>query len=117
MPRVKRGIQHAKRRRNLLAKTKGMMWGRKSKIKLARTAELKAGAYAFRDRRAKKRVMRSLWQVRLNAAVRPLGLSYSRFMDGVHKAGIELDRKILSFIAKDQPAVFEAIVAQVNMSK
>lgn len=114
MPRVKRGIQHAKRRRNLLAKTKGMMWGRKSKIKLARTAELKAGAYAFRDRRAKKRVMRSLWQVRLNAAVRPLGLSYSRFIDGIHKAGIELDRKIMSTLAKDRPEVFAAIVAEVK---
>lgn len=114
MPRVKRGVTHNKRRKSLLKKTKGMMWGRKSKIKLARTAELKAGAYAFRDRRAKKRVMRSLWQVRLNAAVRPLGLSYSRFMDAVHKAGVEVDRKILSTIAKDHPAVFEAIVAQVK---
>lgn len=114
MPRVKRGVQHAKRRRNLLAKTKGMMWGRKSKIKLARTAELKAGAYAFRDRRAKKRVMRSLWQIRINAAVRPLGLTYSRFMDSVHKAGVELDRKVLSMIAKDLPDVFNAIVAQIK---
>jgi large subunit ribosomal protein L20 len=114
MPRVKRGTQHVKRRKNLLAKTKGMMWGRKSKIKLARVAELKAGAYAYRDRRNKKRSFRQLWQVRLNAAVRPFGLSYSRFMDKIHKAGIELDRKILSSIAKDQPKVFEAIVAQIN---
>lgn len=114
MPRVKRGVQHAKRRRNLLAKTKGMMWGRKSKIKLARVAELKAGKYAYRDRRVKKRTFRQLWQVRLNAAVRPLGMSYSRFMDGVHKAGIELDRKILSTLAKDQPQVFASIVAQVK---
>lgn len=114
MPRVKRGTQHVKRRKNLLKKTKGMMWGRKNKIKLARTAELKAGAYAFRDRRAKKREFRSLWQVRLNAAVRPLGLSYSRFMDAIHKAGVELDRKILSTLAKDKPEVFAAIVAQVK---
>jgi len=114
MPRVKRGTQHVKRRKNLLAKTKGMMWGRKSKIKLARVAELKAGKYAYRDRRVKKRTFRLLWQVRLNAALRPLGLTYSRFMDGIHKAGIELDRKILSSIAKDQPKVFEAIVAQVK---
>ncbi len=114
MPRVKRGVQHAKRRRNLLAKTKGMMWGRKSKIRLARVAELKAGKYAYRDRRVKKRTFRQLWQVRLNAAVRPLGLSYSRFMDGIHKAGIELDRKILSALAKDQPKVFEAVVAQIK---
>lgn len=114
MPRVKRGVQHAKRRRNLLAKTKGMMWGRKSKVRLARVAELKAGAYAFRDRRANKRNFRRLWQVRLNAAVRPLGLSYSRFMDAIHKAGVELDRKILATLAKDQPKVFEAVVAQVK---
>ncbi len=114
MPRVKRGVQHAKRRRSLLAKTKGMKWGRKSKTRLARVAELKAGAYAFRDRRAKKRTFRQLWQVRINAAVRPLGLNYSRFMDGIHKAGIELDRKILSSLAKDEPNVFEAIVAQIK---
>ena len=90
------------------------MWGRKSKIKLARVAELKAGKYAYRDRRVKKRTFRQLWQVRLNAAVRPLGLSYSRFMDGIHKAGIELDRKILSTLAKDHSPVFAAIVAQVK---
>ncbi|OGL96053.1 50S ribosomal protein L20 [Candidatus Uhrbacteria bacterium RIFOXYB12_FULL_58_10] len=114
MPRVTRGTQHVKRRKNLLKKTKGMMWGRKSKIRLARVAELKAGKYAYRDRRVKKRTFRQLWQVRLNAAVRPLGLSYSRFMDGIHKAGIELDRKILSTLAKDQPQVFEAIVAHIK---
>ncbi len=114
MPRVKRGTQHTKRRRNLLAKTKGMMWGRKSKIKLARTAMLKAGAYAFRDRRVKKRDFRRLWQVRINAAVRPHGLSYSRFMDGLKKAGIALDRKILATLAKDSPVVFDAIVAQIK---
>ncbi len=114
MPRVKRGTHHVKRRKNLLAKTKGMMWGRKSKIKLARTAVLKAGAYAYRDRRNKKRAFRRLWQVRINAGVRPLGMSYSRFMEGLHKANVELDRKILSNLAKDQPAVFAAIVAQAK---
>jgi len=114
MPRVKRGTHHVKRRRNLLAKTKGMMWGRKSKIKLAKVAELKAGKYAYRDRRNKKRSFRQLWTVRLNAAVRPLGLSYSRFMDAIHKSGATLDRKVLSSIAKDHPAVFEQIVKQVQ---
>ena len=114
MPRVKRGTQHTKHRRNLLAKTKGMMWGRKSKIKLARTAMLKAGAYAYRDRRNKKRLFRRLFQVRINAGVRPYGISYSRFMDALKKAGILLDRKILSTLAKDKPMVFEGLVKQVT---
>src|SRR3989338_644381 len=98
MPRVKRGMMHAKKRRNLLSKTKGMMWGRKSKVRLARTAELKAGVYAYRDRRTKKRDFRRLWQVRINAAVRPFGLSYSRFIDALKKADIALDRKILALL-------------------
>ena len=114
MPRVKRGVLHAKRRRNLLSKVKGMMWGRKSKIKLAKTAELKAGKYAYRDRRNKKRSFRRLWQVRINAAVRPHELSYSRFMDGLKKAGITLDRKTLSFLAKDYAKVFDGVVAKVK---
>lgn len=114
MPRVKRGVQHVKRRKNLLKHTKGMMWGRKSKIKLARTAMLKAGANAFKDRRVKKRNMRRLFQVRINAAVRPHDLSYSHFIDGLKKAHIDLDRKILSLLAKDEPAVFDAIVAHVK---
>ncbi len=90
------------------------MWGRKSKIRLARPAMLKAGAYAFRDRRAKKRTMRRLWQVRLNAALRPLGMSYSRFIDGLKKANIELDRKVLSTIAKDYPNVFKNVVEKIR---
>ncbi|MBI4435401.1 50S ribosomal protein L20 [Candidatus Uhrbacteria bacterium] len=114
MPRVKRGTQHIKRRKSLMEKTKGMMWGRKSKIRLARPAMLKAGVNAFRDRRNKKRSYRRLWQVRLNAALRPLGTSYSRFMDGLKKAGIGLDRKVLSQLAKDQPAVFMKIVEKIK---
>lgn len=114
MPRVKRGVLHAKRRRNLLSKVKGMMWGRKSKIRLARTAMLKAGKYAYRDRRNKKRSFRRLWTVRINAAVRPHGLSYSKFMDSLKKADITLDRKSLSFLAKDYAKVFESVVAKVK---
>lgn len=97
-----------------MLKTKGMMWGRKSKIRLARPAMLKAGVNAYRDRRNKKRTMRRLWQIRLNAAVRPLGLSYSRFMDGLKKANIAVDRKVLSQIAKDHEAVFKQIVEKVK---
>lgn len=114
MPRVKRGTQHVKRRKNLLEKTKGMMWGRKSKIRLARPAMLKAGVYAYRDRRNKKRSFRRLWQVRLNAAVRPLGLSYSRFIDGLKKKNILLDRKVLSEIALKHEAVFKQIVEKTK---
>lgn len=101
---------HVKRRKNILSRTKGMMWGRKSKLRLARVATLKAGSYAYRDRRNKKRNFRRLWQLRINAAVRPFGISYSRFMDALKKANIELDRKTLSELAKDYPAVFAKVV-------
>lgn len=114
MPRVKRGTQHVKRRKSLMEKTKGMMWGRKSKIRLARPAMLKAGVNAFRDRRNKKRTNRRLWQVRLNAALRPLGMSYSRFIDGLKKAGIILDRKVLSQIAQKNETVFKQIVEKTK---
>lgn len=114
MPRVKRGTQHVKRRKSLLEKTKGMMWGRKNKIRLARTAVLKAGAHALRDRRAKKRSFRRLWTVKINAAVRPSGLSYSRFIDGLKKAGIEVDRKILAVLAEKHPAVFQQIIKKIQ---
>jgi large subunit ribosomal protein L20 len=114
MPRVKRGTQHTKRRKNLLSKTKGMMWGRKSKIRLARPAMLKAGVYAYRDRRNKKRSFRRLWAVRINAAVRPLGMKYSTFINALKKANVGLDRKILSELAKDYPPVFAKIVEKVK---
>ncbi len=103
-----------KRRKSLMEKTKGMMWGRKSKIRLARPAMLKAGVNAFRDRRNKKRINRRLWAVRLNAALRPLGMSYSRFIDGLKKAGIILDRKVLSQIAQKNEAVFKQIVEKTK---
>ncbi|MEK7452541.1 MAG: 50S ribosomal protein L20 [Patescibacteria group bacterium] len=114
MPRVKRGTQHVKRRKSLLAKNKGMMWRRKSSIRLARPAVLKAGVNAYRDRRNKKRSFRRLFAVRINAAVRPLGLTYSRLIDALHKANIELDRKILSTLGKDHPAIFEKIVEKIK---
>jgi len=114
MPRVKRGVQHVKRRKSLLSKTKGMMWRRKSSIRAARPAMLKAGVYAYRDRRNKKRAFRRLWQIRLNAALRPLDTTYSRFIDGLKKAGITLDRKILSGLAKDHPEIFKKVVEAVK---
>jgi large subunit ribosomal protein L20 len=114
MPRIKRGTHHVKRRKNLLKKTKGYKWGRKSKIKVARIASIKAGAYAYRDRRANKRNFRRLWQVRINAAVRQYDLSYSRFMDLIKKSGIEIDRKILSQLAMEHEAVFKKLVEEIK---
>jgi large subunit ribosomal protein L20 len=114
MPRVKRGTTHLKRRKALLARTKGFMWGRKSKIRLAKTAAVKADKYAYRDRRNKKRNMRALWQLRINAAARTVGTTYSRLIDALNKGNVELDRKVLSQIAKDHPATFAAVVKSVT---
>ena len=114
MPRVKRGTQHVKRRKNLLKRVKGFKWGRKSKIRLARPAMLKAGSYAFRDRRAKKRTFRALWTLKINAAIREHGLSYSRFIDLLKKANVAIDRKILAVLAEKHPAVFAKIVETVK---
>lgn len=110
MPRVKRGTQHVKRRNNLMKRVKGYKWGRKSKIRLARPAMLKAGMYAFRDRRAKKRTFRALWTLKINAAIREHGFSYSRFIDMLKKANIVIDRKILAVFAEKHPAIFSKIV-------
>ncbi len=110
MPRVKRGLVRARKRARILKKTKGMMWGRKSKIKLAKTAATKAGAYAYRDRRTKKRDMRSLWLLRMNAGLRELGLSYSKFAGMLKKAKIGLDRKVLADLAANHPHIFKAVV-------
>lgn len=114
MPRVKRGVHHSKRRRNVLARTKGMKWGRKSKLKLAKTAAVKAGAYAYRDRRTKKRDFRALWQVRINAAARENGISYAALMGKLKKAGVALDRKSLADLAANHPAVFAKVVAKAT---
>ena len=114
MPRVKRGKNHLKKRKNLLKQTKGYKWGRKSKIKLAKVAVLKAGSYAYRDRRAKKRVARQLWQVKIGAASRENDLNYSKLLGALHKAKIDLDRKILADLAENHPVVFGKIVEEVK---
>ena len=114
MPRVKRGTQHTKRRKNLLARVKGFKWGRKSKIRLARPAMLKAGVYAFRDRRAKKRTFRNLWTIKINAAVRELGLSYSRFIALLKTSNIAIDRKVLAQLAEKHPTIFKKVVAEAQ---
>lgn len=110
MPRVKRGTHRIKRRKNILARTKGMMWGRKNRITLAKVAAVKSGANAYRDRRLKKRDNRALAQVRINAAARMLGTSYSRIMGDLRKRNIALDRKVLAQLAAEYPALFEKLV-------
>ncbi len=110
MPRVKRGTHATKRRRNILARTKGMMWGRKSKISLAKTAAVKAGVNAYVGRKLKKRNNRGLQQTRIGAAAKALGTSYSKLMGELKKRNIGLDRKALSEIARQYPAVFAKLV-------
>jgi large subunit ribosomal protein L20 len=114
MARVKRGVTaHAKHKRVLEA-AKGYRGRRKNTIRVAKQAVDKAAQYAYRDRKVKKRNFRALWIQRINAAVRELGLTYGRFIDGLNKAGITLDRKVLSDIAIREPESFKAIVAQAQ---
>ena len=114
MPRVKRGVIHVKRRKNILRRAKGFKWGRKNRIKLAKVAVMKAGVHAYRGRKEKKRNYRGLWQTKINAAVQPLGMSYSVFMGKLKKANIELDRKILAMLAEHHPEIFKKIVEAVQ---
>jgi len=116
MPRVKRGTIGAKRRRNVLKQAKGFRFGRGNKERLARESLLHAGTHALVDRRKKKRDFRRLWQVKINAATRPFGLSYSRFINILKTNKIELDRKILSQLAEHEPDVFAKLVSSVSPS-
>ena len=114
MARVKRGVtSHAKHKKTLDA-AKGFYGRRKNTIRAAKAAVDHSMQYATRDRRTKKRTIRSLWIQRLNAAVRELGLTYSRFIDGLNRAGIEMDRKVLSDLAIREPAVFATIVEKAK---
>lgn len=114
MPRVKRGTNHTKKRKNLLKDVKGYKWGRKNLIKLAKTARTKAGAHAFVDRRKKKRTMRSLWQIKISAFVREQGLSYSKFIALLKDNNIEVDRKILADLSENNKDVMLKIVEKVK---
>lgn len=113
MTRIKGGILHNKRRRGILKHTKGYKWGRKSKIKLAKTAKMKAGQHAFDSRREKKRTRRNVWQIRINAAARKHDISYSKLMGALKKKNIALDRKVLATLAADHPTVFTQIMKMV----
>jgi large subunit ribosomal protein L20 len=114
MSRVKRGTTHVKKRRKLLQAVKGFKWGRKNLIKLAKTARTKAGAHAFVDRRKKKRTMRALWQIKINAFVREFDLSYSRFIGALKTNKIEVDRKILADLAVNDKKTLEAIILKIK---
>ncbi|MGA9946639.1 MAG: 50S ribosomal protein L20 [Xanthobacteraceae bacterium] len=114
MARVKRGVTSHAKHKKVLKAAKGYFGRRKNTIRIAKQAVEKANQYAFRDRKRKKRTFRALWIQRLNAAVRPFGLNYSRFIAGLDKAGISVDRKVLSDLAIHEPVAFEAIVGQVK---
>src|ERR687894_2161142 len=110
MARVKRGVAAHAKHKKVLKAAKGFYGRRKNTIRIAKQAVEKSMQYAYRDRKNKKRTFRALWIQRLNAAVREHGLTYSRFIDGLNKAGVEVDRKVLSDIAIHEPAAFAAYV-------
>jgi large subunit ribosomal protein L20 len=114
MPRVKRGVTARARHKKILALAKGYRGRRKNVYRVAKQAVMKAGQYAYRDRRTRKRVFRQLWIARINAASRGLGLTYSKFMAGLKKASIEIDRKVLADMAVNDPAAFGSIVDKVK---
>ena len=112
MARVKRGVTAHAKHKKVLKAAKGFYGRRKNTIRIAKQAVEKSLQYAYRDRKARKRNFRALWIQRINAAVREHGLSYGRFIDGLNKAGIEIDRKVLSDMAIHEPQAFAALVAQ-----
>ncbi|MGE5666482.1 MAG: 50S ribosomal protein L20 [Betaproteobacteria bacterium] len=116
MPRVKRGVTARARHKKVLAQTKGFTQRRKNVYRVAKQALMKAGQYAYRDRRARKRVFRALWIARINAAVREQGMTYSAFMAGLKKAEIEIDRKVLADMAVLDKPGFAAVVDKVRTS-
>ncbi len=116
MSRVKRGVTARARHKKVLDQAKGYRGRRKNVYRIAKEAVMKAGQYAYRDRRQKKRQFRTLWIARINAAAREQGLSYSVFMNGLKKAAIQIDRKVLADLAVFDKAAFVAIVVQAKAS-
>jgi len=114
MPRVKRGVIASKRRKKVIKAAKGYKWRRKSNYRAAKEAVIKAGKYAYRDRKAKKRVMRRLWITRLNNAVRLYGMKYSELVKIMKDQKIELDRKVLSQMAVENPEAFERFINKIK---
>jgi large subunit ribosomal protein L20 len=116
MARVKRGVTAGRRHKKVLGKAKGYYNARRKIYRAAKQAVIKAGQYAYRDRRLKKRDFRALWIARINAAVRELGMSYSVFMNGLKKASIDIDRKVLADLAVHDKAAFTKIAEQAKAS-
>lgn len=116
MPRVKRGVQARARHKKILNQAKGYRGRRKNVYRVAKEAVMKAGQYAYRDRRQKKRQFRALWIARINAASRECGLTYSRFMNGLKKAAIEVDRKVLADMAVFDKAAFAKLAESAKAS-
>jgi large subunit ribosomal protein L20 len=116
MPRVKRGVTARAKHKKVLAQAKGYYHARGKVFKVAKQAVAKSGQYAYRDRRVRKRDFRSLWIARINAAARECGLSYSRFISGLSKAAIEIDRKVLADIAVHDKKAFAALADQARAS-
>jgi len=114
MVRVKRSKTAHKRRKNLLEHAKGFKWGRKTKYRQAKEALYHAWSHSFRDRKTKKRNFRQLWQIQINSACRQNEISYSKFIAGLKKKKIEIDRKILAQLAKSHPEIFEKIVKEIK---
>jgi len=114
MALVKRGVTAHAKHKKILKAAKGYYGRRKNTIRIAKQAVEKANQYAYRDRKRRKRTFRGLWIQRINAAVRPFGLNYSKFIDGLARSGIMVDRKVLSDLAIHEPAAFQAIVEQAK---
>ena len=114
MARVKRGVTSHAKHKKVLAQATGYQGRRKNTIRIAKQAVEKAGQYAYRDRRVKKRTFRGLWIQRINAASREHGVNYARFMNGLKLAGIEIDRKVLADLAVREPEAFKALVEQAE---
>lgn len=114
MTRVKRGTNALKKRKRVLKQTKGYKWGRKSKERAAKEALLHSLSRAFKGRKEKKRTFRALWQTQINAAVRKYGMTYGKFISALKKKNIEIDRKILADLAKNEPQTFKKVVEFVK---
>ena len=114
MPRIKRGVTAHARHKKVIKQAKGYRGRRKNVFRVAKQAVIKAGQYAYRDRRQRKRQFRALWITRINAAARENGLSYSRFMDGLHKADIQVDRKLLADLAVNDKNAFALLAEQAR---
>lgn len=114
MSRVKKGVTAHARHKKVLKQARGYYGARSRSFRIAKQSVIKAGQYAYRDRRAKKRNFRSLWIQRINAGARELGLTYARFIDGLSKAGVEVDRKVLADLAVKEPEAFKALAEKAK---